>query len=72
MSRAQKSIWITTTMVLVYVISATLSLPFPLVFLFFITCISLLIWMVIQILKDPYTVNKTFDEAFYEDVDLPR
>jgi hypothetical protein len=30
-------------------------------------CVLAMIWMVIQILKDPYSTDRTFDDYFYQD-----
>ena len=32
----------------------------------------IIIWMVVRILKSPATSSKTFDEYFYEDIDLKK
>jgi hypothetical protein len=33
----------------------------------FCSSMMALVWMVVRILKDPWSTNKTFDEYFYQD-----
>ena len=72
MSKAGVSVLLTSTVVLVYVIISTLEVQFGIVFLSMLLSQALLIWMVITILKDKRKSTRTFDEYFYEDVDIRR
>lgn len=69
MSRASNSISITTGVMIVYVVMCQVSVAFNVVFLFLLLSQGLLIWMVVQILKDKRTSQKTFETHYYEDVD---
>jgi Flp pilus assembly protein TadB len=69
MSRASNSISITTGVVIVYIVISQVSVAFNVVFLFLLVSQGLLIWMVVQILKDKRTSQKTFETHYYEDVD---
>ena len=69
MSRAWNSISITTGVMIVYVVMCQVSVAFNVVFLFLLISQGLLIWMVVQILKDKRTSQKTFETHYYEDVD---
>ena len=70
MSKSRFSILITSTVVLIYVILSTLPVNFGLVFGTLLASQVLLLWMVITILKDRRTSSRTFDEFYYEDVDI--
>jgi hypothetical protein len=70
MNRAIFSILVTSVVALLYVISSTVSGNFPLVFSLLLLSQGLLIWMVIAILKDKPSSDRTFDEYFYEDSDI--
>lgn len=63
---------VTSAVVLVYVITSTLPVAFPVVFWLFLLSQGLLIWMVIRILKDPWKSDKTFETHFYEDSPIRR
>ena len=70
MGKVQWTISITTAVVLIYVITSTLSSSFAIVFGLLLVSQILLIRMVLVILKDKNTSTKTFDEFYYEDVDI--
>ena len=63
---------LTTGVVFIYVVATTLPIHFGLIFMLFLLSQGLLIWMVLRILKDKRTSVKTFDNYFYEDVDIRR
>jgi hypothetical protein len=50
-----------------YLAGILLDLPFPAILALLGLCFVANVWMVIRILKDPYSTEKTFDEYFYED-----
>ena len=50
-----------------YLAAILLDLQFPAVLALLGLCFVANVWMVIRILKDPYSTEKTFDEYFYED-----
>jgi hypothetical protein len=69
-SKSTNSISIVTALVIVYVVITNLSVPFAIVFGFFLLSVAGLLWMVVAILKDTSNLSgKTFDEHFYEDMD---
>jgi hypothetical protein len=72
LNKSTFAITITSLVVLSYVILSTLTANFD--FVFFATLVSqgFFIWMVISILKDDRSSTRTFDEYFYEDVDIRR
>lgn len=63
---------LTTGVVIIYVVTSTLPVGFPVVFWLFLLSQGLLIWMVIRILKDPGKSTKTFETHFYEDFPVRR
>ena len=66
------AVWFTSFYLLMYVV--LLQSGFGLqagVFMFSLSPIFI-IWMVISVLKDDYRSKKTFDEYFYEDMDIKR
>lgn len=57
----------TAAITLVYLLSVLINVAAGVVLgLFGLTCIAT-VWMVIRILKDPYSTDKTFDGQFYQD-----
>ena len=59
----------TAVISLIYVMSVVIGLPDAIILgLLGVACVAI-IWMVVRILKDPHTTNKTFDDQFYEDRD---
>lgn len=62
-------VYATTLAVVTYILFSQLSVPVPLVFLFFIICTALMLYMIYRILKDPYKTQKTFSD-WYQDKDL--
>ena len=55
----------------VYTIMTRLEIPFPFIFLAFMITTCLFLYMVIRILKDPYSTQKTFTD-WYEDKEIER
>lgn len=62
-------VYATTLAVVVYTLFSQLTVPVPLVFLLFIACTALLLYMIYRILKDPYKTQKTFSD-WYQDKDI--
>jgi Flp pilus assembly protein TadB len=61
-------IGISTGLLLIYTVLATLPISFAVIFLLFLATSAFTIWMVITILKDKSNLsNKKFDDFFYED-----
>jgi hypothetical protein len=59
----------TAVISLVYVMSLVMGLQDKIIWgLLGMACVAIL-WMVIRILKDPYTSDKKFDDQFYADRD---
>jgi len=52
-----------------YLLSILFDMPLALILGLYLSATVAALWMVIRILKDPYTTNKTFDEYFYQDRD---
>jgi hypothetical protein len=51
----------------VYLISILIELPMILILGLCLASIVALVWMVVRLLKDQYSTDKTFDECFYQD-----
>ena len=62
-------IGIATGFMLLYMLSILFQFPDPWIFNLCLLSPFVIVWMVIRILKDPYTTDKTFDEYFYQDRD---
>jgi hypothetical protein len=58
---------VTAAITLTYMVAAFLELRFEAVLAFYLATLVSTVWMVIRILKDPYSTDKTFDEYFYQD-----
>jgi hypothetical protein len=72
LNKSTFAITITSLVVLSYVILSTLTANFAFVFFAMLVSQGFFIWMVISILKDDRSSTRTFDEYFYEDVDIRR
>lgn len=62
-------VYASTLVLVVYTVLSQLTVPGPLVFLAFIVCIGLLLYMIYRVLKDPYKTQKTFSD-WYQDKDV--
>lgn len=60
-------ITVTGSITLIYMISILFGLPLGLILGLLLSSMVATVWMVIRILKDPYTTDKTFDDYFYQD-----
>ncbi len=69
MEKLKFPVTITSVVLFLYGMSVVLNLKYPIIFWLFVLTNILFVWMVIRILKDGKPSEKTFDEAFYEDVD---
>ena len=57
----------------IYLISILIELPFKWILSLCLSSIAALLWMVIRLLNDQYSTDKTFDECFYQDREnIPR
>jgi hypothetical protein len=65
--KLDRVIGITATVTMIYLGSSMLDLPAWVSLALFVVAVVTNIWMVIRILKDPYTTDKTFDDYFYQD-----
>jgi hypothetical protein len=54
-------------MVVIYLIGIFWRLPTEGILALYGLSITATVWMVIRILKDPWSTNKTFDDYFYQD-----
>jgi hypothetical protein len=70
MKKVNTIIFITTGLLLVYVIAASVSENFAFIFLLFLITSALFLYMVICILKDAPPSKRSFDEYFYDDSDI--
>lgn len=63
-----------TTLVLITYCSLTVveNVSYNLIGILFLALHILTVWMVIEILRQPYHTEKTFDEYFYQDKDMKR
>jgi len=52
---------------LMYMTTILLDLGLEWIFGLWLASSAALLWMVIRILKDPYSTDKTFDDYFYQD-----
>jgi len=50
----------------IYLISILIELPMILIVGLCLSSIVALVWMVVRLLKDEYSADKTFDECFYQ------
>jgi hypothetical protein len=53
----------------IYMASVLTEAPPQWIFGLCLSSMTALVWMVVRILKDPYTTAKTFDKYFYQDRD---
>jgi hypothetical protein len=60
-------IGITAIVTALYVTSMFLEMPLEIMLALLGLTFVAHVWMVIRILKDPYSTDKTFDEFFYQD-----
>ena len=68
--KTQRTVSITTCLVVVYVTLTQLAVPLAIIFFALLTCIAGLLCMVYTILKDTSNLSgKTFNDHFYEDAD---
>ena len=53
----------------IYLLSILFDLPLELILGLYLSATVATLWMVMRILKDPHSTDKTFDEYFYQDRD---
>lgn len=58
---------LSASVAMIYVMSILFGLPLGWIFGLLLSSMVATVWMVIRILKDPYSTDKTFDEYFYQD-----
>lgn len=58
---------LTASVAMIYMMSILSGLPFGWILGLLLLSMVTTVWMVIRILKDPYSTDKTFDEYFYQD-----
>ncbi len=58
---------VTASVAMIYMMSVLSGLPFGWILGLLLLSMVTTVWMVIRILKDPYSTDKTFDEYFYQD-----
>jgi uncharacterized membrane protein YqjE len=63
----QSVIGVTAAVTVIYLAGVFLQLNLALVVTLYLLALISTIWMVVRILKDPYSTDKTFDEYFYQD-----
>jgi hypothetical protein len=65
------SVSVTTGLLLIYVVFASLPFHFGVIFALFLITSGSLLWMVYKILTDTTApVKKNFDDYFYQDADI--
>jgi len=67
MLNLQSVIAVAAGVVLVYLGGIVVELPLEWVFALHGLATGTTVWMVVRILKDPYSTEKTFDDYFYQD-----
>lgn len=72
MSKMKWAIVVTTLVWLGFQVSPVFTTSQSIILLLMSTTSVLMIWMVVRILKDPYTTDKNFEKQFYEDFDYER
>jgi hypothetical protein len=72
MTKMKWAIVITTAVWLGFQVSPVFTTSQSIILLLMLTTSVLMIWMVVRILKDPYTSNKAFEKQFYEDFNYER
>jgi hypothetical protein len=72
MKKLKHCIFLTTGIVLLYVVISRLPINFGWIFLLFLISEVMLAWMVVRILKAPRNSSKTFETHFYQDSDVRR
>lgn len=72
MTKMQWAILITTVVWLGFQFSPLFTTSQSIILLLMFATTALMIWMVVRILKDPYTTDKVFEKNFYEDFDYER
>ena len=65
-------IYITTGVLIIYVMTTSLGMPYPIAFSMFMLLNGLTIWMVIRVLKDGQESKYTFEEKWYDDSPIQR
>ena len=65
-------IYITTGVLIIYVMTTSLGMPYPIAFSMFMLLNGLTIWMVIRVLKDGEESKYTFEEKWYDDSTIHR
>ncbi len=58
---------VTTGVVLLYLVGVLMELPIQWIFALYGLSLGATVWMVIRILKDPWSSEKTFADYFYQD-----
>ena len=72
MDKVQFSIFLTTTILLFYTMTPFLGVSAALISSIFLLLNGLLIWMVVQVLKHGVPSGRTFDDTWYDDVNLEK
>ena len=65
--RLGSAIALSAGIAIMYLMSILFGLPVGWIFGLLLSSMVATVWMVIRILKDPYSTDKTFDEYFYRD-----
>lgn len=69
MKTLKATIYLTTALVVIYTLLTQLNVPFPFIFLLFLTSQGALIFMVYRVLTDNYQTQRTFED-WYGDKDV--
>lgn len=72
MKTAMFPVILVTIILVVYVVFAASGFSYFLTALLFTISPFLVIWMVFRVLKSPYNSSKTFNDHFYEDLNLQK
>jgi hypothetical protein len=60
-------ITVAASLAITYMMSIILGLRLELILALYLLATSTTLWMVVRILKDPSSTDKTFDDYFYQD-----
>jgi hypothetical protein len=66
MTTAIKTVWLTTAFVLIFIVMVWVNMPIDFVLAMFAIGIVMVPYMVVKVLKEPFTTKKTFSD-WYED-----
>ena len=70
MKNIQFPVYFTSLVLAFYTLTPYMGVPYALVSTLFLSLNVLIVWMVVRVLKDGIPSNKTFDDSWYDDLDV--